>query len=88
MCVVDKCIPPKDGIFLSGDAAHQVIPTDGYGMNTGHADSSNVGWKHRAVLAGQGGPALLQSYDSERRPEAEREIELSGAHQKYSALGS
>ena len=80
ICIVDKYISPNGRIFLSGDAAHQNIPTGGYGMNTALGDSFDIGWKLGAVLAGYGGPALLQSYHSERRPVAERNIEHSGVH--------
>jgi hypothetical protein len=80
ICIVDKYSSPKGRVFLSGDAAHQNIPTGGYGMNTALADSFDIGWKVGAVLAGYGGPALLQSYETERRPVAARNIEYSGVH--------
>lgn len=32
-------------VFLAGDAAHQNIPTGGYGMNMGIADAYDLGWK-------------------------------------------
>ncbi|AEG51589.1 2,4-dichlorophenol 6-monooxygenase [Sphingobium chlorophenolicum L-1] len=54
-------------VFLAGDAAHQVIPTGGYGMNTGIGDAIDLGWKLAAVENGWGGDALLDSYDVERR---------------------
>ncbi len=53
--------------FLLGDAAHIHSPAGGQGMNTGLGDAINLAWKLQAVLAGQGGPALLDSYDLERR---------------------
>ena len=56
-------------VFLAGDAAHQYIPTGGY-MNTGIADAVDLGWKLAARIHGFGGPALLASYDAERRPVA------------------
>ena len=80
ICLVDKYISAKGRVFLSGDAAHQNIPTGGYGMNTALGDSFDIGWKLGAVISGHGGPALLQSYESERRPVAERNIEHSGVH--------
>ncbi|MFC4148498.1 FAD-dependent monooxygenase [Micromonospora mangrovi] len=59
----------RDGrVLLAGDAAHVIPPTGGYGANTGIADAHNLAWKLAAVLAGQAGPDLLDSYDSERRP--------------------
>jgi 2-polyprenyl-6-methoxyphenol hydroxylase-like FAD-dependent oxidoreductase len=67
-------------VMLAGDAAHQYIPTGGYGMNTGIADACDVGWKLAAVLQGFGGPKLLPSYDAERRPVGLRNREASGRH--------
>jgi hypothetical protein len=55
-------------VFLAGDAAHQYIPTGGYGMNTGIGDAVDLGWKLAATLKGRAGPGLLASYDRERRP--------------------
>jgi 2-polyprenyl-6-methoxyphenol hydroxylase-like FAD-dependent oxidoreductase len=67
-------------VFLAGDAAHQYIPTGGYGMNTGIGDAVDLGWKLAAVLHGFGGPALLDSYESERRPVGLRNREASAGH--------
>jgi len=55
-------------VFLAGDAAHQYIPTGGYGMNTGIGDAIDLGWKLAAAVKGFGGAGLLASYESERRP--------------------
>jgi 2-polyprenyl-6-methoxyphenol hydroxylase-like FAD-dependent oxidoreductase len=55
-------------VFLAGDAAHQYIPTGGYGMNTGIGDAVDLGWKLAAAIAGFSSPGLLASYESERRP--------------------
>jgi 2-polyprenyl-6-methoxyphenol hydroxylase-like FAD-dependent oxidoreductase len=55
-------------VFLAGDAAHQYIPTGGYGMNTGIGDAIDLGWKLAAAVKGFGGVGLLASYESERRP--------------------
>jgi len=55
-------------VFLAGDAAHQYIPTGGYGMNTGIGDAVDLGWKLAATLKGWAGPGLLASYERERRP--------------------
>ena len=55
-------------VFIAGDAAHQMSPTGGLGMNTGIGDAVDIGWKIAAVLRGWGGPHLLESYEIERRP--------------------
>jgi 2-polyprenyl-6-methoxyphenol hydroxylase-like FAD-dependent oxidoreductase len=59
-------------VFLAGDAAHVLSPTGGFGMNTGLGDAVDLGWKLAAVIEGWGGPALLDSYEAERRPVALR----------------
>jgi 2-polyprenyl-6-methoxyphenol hydroxylase-like FAD-dependent oxidoreductase len=55
-------------VFLAGDAAHVMPPTGGFGGNTGVADADNLAWKLAMVLDGIAGPALLDTYDAERRP--------------------
>jgi 2-polyprenyl-6-methoxyphenol hydroxylase-like FAD-dependent oxidoreductase len=55
-------------VFLAGDACHLHPPFGGYGMNMGVADGVDLGWKIAAVLQGWGGPALLDSYEPERKP--------------------
>jgi 2-polyprenyl-6-methoxyphenol hydroxylase-like FAD-dependent oxidoreductase len=55
-------------IFLAGDAAHVVPPNGGFGGNTGVHDALNIAWKLAAVIKGEAGPALLDTYDAERRP--------------------
>ena len=61
-------------VFLSGDACHLTSPTGGFGMNTGVQDSVDLAWKLEAMIKGWGGEKLLQSYDVERRPVAERNV--------------
>ena len=68
----------SDGrVFLAGDSAHAHPPNGGLGMNTGIQDAFDLGWKLAAVLDGWGGPALLESYDLERRPACVRANEVS-----------
>jgi 2-polyprenyl-6-methoxyphenol hydroxylase-like FAD-dependent oxidoreductase len=59
-------------VFLLGDAAHQYIPTGGFGMNTGIGDAYDLAWKLRGALEGWGGDSLLASYAPERRPIGKR----------------
>ncbi|QKW21671.1 FAD-dependent oxidoreductase [Kitasatospora sp. NA04385] len=55
-------------VLLAGDAAHVHSPASGQGMNTGVQDAVNLSWKLAAVLAGQAGEELLDSYGEERVP--------------------
>jgi 2-polyprenyl-6-methoxyphenol hydroxylase-like FAD-dependent oxidoreductase len=65
-------------VLLAGDAAHAMTPVNGQGMNTGVQDAFNLGWKLRAALDGAP-PAVLDSYDAERRPVALATVAASGA---------
>lgn len=62
----------KGRVFLGGDAVHLFTPTGGMGYNTAIEDAVNIGWKFAAVLKGQAGPKLLESYEAERQPVAVR----------------
>jgi len=71
-------------VFLAGDAAHRHPPTGGLGLNCGVQDAHNLAWKLAAVLRGQAGEALLDSYERERRPVAAHytahSLENAGRH--------
>lgn len=64
-------------VFLAGDAAHQLPPTGGFGMNTGIQDVHNLVWKLAAVLRGTADTVLLDTYETERRPVAQHNAEQS-----------
>src|SRR5215510_9268726 len=64
-------------VFLCGDAAHLFTPTGGLGYNTAVEDAVNLGWKLAAVVQGWGGPALLATYERERRPAAQRNTAIA-----------
>lgn len=59
-------------VFVAGDAAHLFTPTGGLGYNTAVEDAVNLGWKLASVLRGVSHPKLLESYEVERRPLAQR----------------
>lgn len=65
-------------LLLAGDAAHACTPAEGHGMNTGLQDAFNLGWKLALVCRGEAGGELLDTYETERRPVAERVV-ASGA---------
>src|SRR5260221_14749614 len=52
-------------------------------MNSGVGDAIDLSWKLAATLQGWGGPALLDSYESERRQIGERNLGAS----RYASLG-
>jgi 2-polyprenyl-6-methoxyphenol hydroxylase-like FAD-dependent oxidoreductase len=68
-------------VFLVGDAAHLNPPWGGHGYNTCIGDALNVAWKLVAVLQGWAGPALLDSYEPERRPVAATTIADAAAQE-------
>src|SRR5215210_3546584 len=70
-------------VFLAGDAAHVVPPNGGFGGNTGVQDAHNLAWKLAAVVKGDAGPALLDTYDAERRPLGRMTIEQ--AYTRYAS---
>ncbi|MEU5884575.1 aklavinone 12-hydroxylase RdmE [Spirillospora sp. NPDC047279] len=62
----------RDGrVFLAGDAAKVTPPTGGMGGNTAIGDGYDIAWKLAAVLHGEAGEGLLDSYEAERRPIAD-----------------
>jgi putative polyketide hydroxylase len=63
--------------FLCGDAAHQHTPGGGFGMNAGIHGAHNLAWKLAGVLRGWASPALLDTYEAERRPAAQLTTRLS-----------
>ncbi|MEU7415752.1 FAD-dependent monooxygenase [Streptomyces antibioticus] len=67
-------------VFVAGDAAHIHPPTGAQGMNTGVQDACNLAWKLAMVLRDEAGPALLESYDAERRPVGEEVIGRTVRH--------
>jgi 3-(3-hydroxy-phenyl)propionate hydroxylase len=57
-------------VLLAGDAAHLSPPFVGQGLGLGLRDVHQLAWKLAAVLAGEAGEDLLDSYQAEREPHA------------------
>ncbi|RYC55344.1 hypothetical protein CHU98_g10870 [Xylaria longipes] len=64
-----------DRVFLVGDACHTHSSGAAQGMNTGIHDAVNLGWKLSLVLRGLAFPALLKTYEMERRPNVQKLIQ-------------
>ena len=76
-------------VILAGDAAHQLPPTGGFGVNTGIQGVHNLVWKLALVREGIAGRELLETYDVERRAvgrfNADRSLENSKMVQQIAA---
>lgn len=64
-------------VFLAGDACHLTPPFAGQGMNSGIRDAYNIAWKLAWVVAGRLPPAILASYEAERRDHVGEMIRLA-----------
>lgn len=62
----------KGRVFAMGDAIHRHPPTNGLGSNTCIQDAFNLCWKLALVLKGHAASSLLESYSTERAPEAHK----------------
>jgi 3-(3-hydroxy-phenyl)propionate hydroxylase len=54
-------------IILAGDACNPILPNGGQGLNIGIQDALNLAWKLHDVVKGYATPALLETYEIERR---------------------
>jgi 2-polyprenyl-6-methoxyphenol hydroxylase-like FAD-dependent oxidoreductase len=86
-CMADVADRFRDGrVFLAGDSAHLMPPYGGFGGNTGIQDAQNLAWKLALVLQGVADPALLDTYEPERRPVAA--MTAAQAHTRYVLRGA
>ncbi|GAW16151.1 hypothetical protein ANO14919_055740 [Xylariales sp. No.14919] len=72
---VAKRFSVDDRVFLVGDACHTHSSGAAQGLNTGIHDAVNLGWKLSLVLRGLAAPALLRTYEMERRPNVQKLIQ-------------
>lgn len=64
-------------VYLAGDAAHLTPPFAGQGMNSGLRDAHNLAWKLATVLEGRASPALLATYETERKDHVWQMVDLA-----------
>ncbi|MDA0565425.1 FAD-dependent monooxygenase [Streptomonospora sp. S1-112] len=74
-------------VLLVGDAAHVHSAMGGPGLNLGLQDAVNLGWKLAAQVRGRAAPGLLDTYEAERRPVAERVTMQTQAQSALTAPG-
>ncbi len=61
-------------VVFVGDAAHQVSPFGARGANSGIQDAENLAWKLAAVIKGEAGASLIDTYERERIQAADENI--------------
>jgi 2,4-dichlorophenol 6-monooxygenase len=79
-------------VFCAGDAVHRHPPSNGLGSNTSIQDSYNLAWKLAAVIRGDAGAGLLDSYSLERAPVGRQVVDranqsIGETARIFSALG-
>jgi len=75
----------RGNVFLAGDAAHLYAPFGARGLNSGAADAENLAWKLAMVLHEQAPEALLDTYETERRPAARENLAVTDATMRFMA---
>jgi 2-polyprenyl-6-methoxyphenol hydroxylase-like FAD-dependent oxidoreductase len=69
----------QGAVFLAGEAAHVHFPLGGLSLNGAVEDAANLAWKLAAELAGWAPAGLLDTYEAERQPVADRAISVASA---------
>jgi 2-polyprenyl-6-methoxyphenol hydroxylase-like FAD-dependent oxidoreductase len=78
----------RSRVLIGGDAGHTHAPFGGQGMLTGLGDVENLAWKLALVVGGQANVALLDSYETERRPLATEVLRSTSAVTKVNVASS
>ena len=70
-------------VLLAGDAAHSMAPFGARGLNSGIGDAENAAWKVAFSRHGWAGPALVPSYEVERRAAAVENLRVTGQTMRF-----
>ncbi|MFE4612055.1 bifunctional 3-(3-hydroxy-phenyl)propionate/3-hydroxycinnamic acid hydroxylase [Streptomyces niveus] len=65
----------KGRVVLAGDAAHQMPPFTGQGLNSGIRDAANLAWRLALLVRGESDERLLADYSAERSGQIARIIQ-------------
>jgi 3-(3-hydroxy-phenyl)propionate hydroxylase len=74
-------------VIFAGDSAHVISPFGARGGNGGIQDVDNLCWKLAAVLKGEAGPALIETYNEERTFGADENIRNSARATDFMSPG-
>lgn len=72
--------------FLVGDAAHAHSAIGGQGLGLGLEDARNLTWKLAGVIQGRFDPAVLDTYEPERRAAIEHVMRITGRMTRQAVL--
>ena len=64
-------------VFMVGDSAHRHPPTGALGLTSAMHDVQNLCWKLALTLQGVAGEGLLETYEQERKPVDQRNVDRS-----------
>ena len=70
-------------VLLAGDCAHVMSPFGARGGNSAIQDADNLGWKLAAVVRGEAGPELLDTYAEERREAAQVNVRITSRTARF-----
>ncbi|KAF2009889.1 FAD monooxygenase-like protein [Aaosphaeria arxii CBS 175.79] len=79
---------PNHTVFIAGDASHTHSPKASQGMNTSIHDSWNLAWKLNFAVRGLAKPALLQTYEEERKKIAQDLVDFDSEHASAFTAGN
>ncbi|TDD73906.1 FAD-dependent monooxygenase [Actinomadura rubrisoli] len=70
-------------VLLAGDCAHQFAPFGARGLNSGVPDAENAAWKIAFTVRGWAPPALVATFDAERRAAAQENLDVTSATMRF-----